>query len=105
MEPHVALLVIAIWVSIQNAGETALLHLLWWHPQQEVPLYLVIFGAALVGLVAGLLLGAIREVRVRMTLSKERKERQVLEREVHDLRAAPLQGLDPGTTLPSRRPE
>lgn len=100
----VALLVVAIWVSLQNSEQLVDVHLFSWD-FPGVRLYLVMFASAVLGLVAGLLLGAIREVRVRMTLSRERKERQVLQREVQDLRAAPLQGLDAESTLPARRPE
>lgn len=60
----------------------------------QVRLFIVMFGAALAGFVVGLLFSAYRELRLRMRLSSERRQRDLLDREVRDLRAAPIDGLD-----------
>jgi uncharacterized integral membrane protein len=99
----VALLGILVVVALANDSPVDV-RLFGWHVQQA-PLFLVMFGAALVGLLAGLLLTAIREFQFRMLLSKQLRERNMLEREVRDLRAAPVDGLDEDGAGTLRGPE
>jgi uncharacterized integral membrane protein len=69
----------------------------------DVPLYLVIFGAILAGLFVGLAVVGIREIQWRMNVSKDRKQKTLLENEVRNLRAAPLEGLDEEQTRDPER--
>lgn len=87
----VALLVV---VAVNNTASVELR--LLGHHMAGVPLYLVVFGAAFFGLLLGLLLSAVREVQLRGRMRKLDKRRQQLEREVRELRAAPLDGLEAG---------
>jgi uncharacterized integral membrane protein len=101
----VALLAILVAVGLQNDGPVDV-HF-FGKDFLGVPLFAVMFLGALLGLVAGLLLSMVREVKLRMLLSREQRERAVLAREVGELRAAPLQGFDPDrrkSTLPEPTP-
>ena len=100
----VVLLAMLVIVALANDIPVPL-HLFGWHVEQA-PLFLVMFGAALVGLLGGLLMTAIREVQFRMVLSRQARDKNLLEREVRDLRAAPIDGLgdeEPATSAFSRR--
>jgi uncharacterized integral membrane protein len=59
-----------------------------------VRLFLVVFASAGAGFIMGLILMGIREVQWRVNVSKTKKEKNLLENEVRNLRAAPLDGLD-----------
>jgi uncharacterized integral membrane protein len=71
---------------------------------ENVPPSLLMVAAAFAGFLVGLLFCAIREVRLRLQLSRIRKENGLLAREVADLRAAPLRDLDLPSSPPSPRP-
>lgn len=88
----VALLVLLVLVAIGNDVVVDVNLLLW--QVQGVRLFLVMFGAALFGFLAGLALAAVREVQWRMLASKRERSEQHLQREVDELRRAPLSGLD-----------
>ncbi len=68
---------------------------------ENVHPFVVIFTASFLGFLVGLLVCAIREIRLRIDLSRVRKENALLAREVADLRAAPLRDLD----IPSPEPD
>lgn len=88
----VTLLVVLVWVGLQNDGPVDV-HI-FGKDVLGAPLFAVMFLSALVGLVAGLLLSMVREVKLRVLLSREQREKALLAREVGELRAAPLQGFD-----------
>lgn len=88
----VLLTVLLVIVALANV-EPANPAVFSWKPG-PVPLYLVIFAAAGFGFLIGLALVGIRELQWRLNLSKTRKEKTLLENEVRNLRAAPLDGLD-----------
>jgi uncharacterized integral membrane protein len=95
-----ALVVAFVWVAIENSDPVENVDL-FGYEFASVRLFVVMFASALLGFVVGLLMSALRELRLRMQLSSERKERGLLEREVTDLRAAPIEGLsddDPSRT-------
>ncbi len=88
----VALLSTFIWVALQN---TQLVDVrVFTKTFLGIRLFVVMFLSVLLGFTAGLLLAAMREVRLRLALSREQKEKVGLKREIGDLRAAPLQGLE-----------
>jgi uncharacterized integral membrane protein len=90
----VALLVVLVWVGLQNDAPVDVS--IFGKSFTGVRLFVVMFVAALLGFVAGLLLSVWREVRLRFALGREVREKTLLQREVGELRAAPLQGLDTG---------
>jgi len=87
-----ALVVAFVWVAIENSDPVETVNL-FGYEFASVRLFIVMFVSALLGFVMGLLLSALRELKLRMQLSSERKERTLLMREVTDLRAAPIEGL------------
>ena len=91
-------------VAVQNSEPLVDVRVFGWEVQ-SVRLFLVMFLCGLVGFVAGLLVAGFRELKLRLRLGDERKQKTMLEREVRELRAAPLQGLGEGDapTLPARR--
>jgi len=64
---------------------------LFWYQLVDVPLYLVLFGAAIVGLLLGLGFAGVREIQWRVALSRQRRESSDVERELQGLRMAPLE--------------
>lgn len=100
----VLLLAGLVYVASQNndpPGSTV--HLFTW-TFTEVRLWAVMFAAALVGFAAGLLVSVFREIRLRLDASHVRRELQTKEREINQLRAAPLHDLDSPTTQEPRLP-
>jgi len=87
-----ALVAAFVWVAIENSDPVETVNL-FGYQFAAVRLFIVMFASALLGFVVGLLLSALRELKLRMQLSSERKERSLLQREVTDLRAAPIEGL------------
>ena len=59
---------------------------LGWAPQITLPLFLLIFAGIVAGLLIGFVWEWLREHKHRAEASRERRERQRLEREVKDLR-------------------
>jgi uncharacterized integral membrane protein len=94
-----ALIVAFVWVAIENSDPVEKVDL-FGREFASVRLFIVMFGSALLGFVVGLLVSALRELRLRMQLSSERKERVLLEREVTGLRAAPIEGLSDDDSSP-----
>ncbi len=60
----------------------------------QVPLFVVIFGAIIVGLLIGFVWEWFREHSVRVEARQQKHEREVLEREVKGLRAQKHKGKD-----------
>ena len=56
----------------------------------DVPLYLALFGASIIGLLLGLGFAAVREIQWRVALSRQRRESSEAERELQGLRMAAL---------------
>ncbi|HKK71348.1 MAG TPA: LapA family protein [Candidatus Krumholzibacteria bacterium] len=102
----VVLLALLVFVAVSNDAVVAEIHLLGWHPT-DVPVFLVMFGSALVGLFFGLAFTAVRELQWRMRVSRVLREQGKLKREVDHLRKSPLQGLDetPAVGDPAGRPD
>lgn len=92
----VALLVFFIVVAVQNHDEQGVTVRLFAWTMLGVPLWMVMFGSILVGFVGGLLVAVVREFRLRMDHGRLKRERDELDREVSQLRAAPLQDFSPG---------
>ena len=88
----VLLLALLVLVALDNDRPVDV-KLLGWELLQ-VRLFLVVYAAALFGLLVGLAMMAIREVQWRMRTKRQRKHQSLLENEVRDLRAAPLHGLE-----------
>ena len=88
----VVLLALLVLVALDNDRPVDV-QLLGWELLQ-VRLFLVIYAAALFGLLLGMIMLAVREVQWRMQTSRQRKQKALLENEVRDLRAAPLHGLE-----------
>jgi uncharacterized integral membrane protein len=84
----VVLLGALVFVGLKNHDPVAL-NLFGWH-LAEVPLYLALYGAALFGLILGLLFAGVREVQWRVALSRQRRESAEAERELQGLRMASL---------------
>jgi uncharacterized integral membrane protein len=84
----VVLLAALVLVGLKNNTPVALD--LFWYQLVDVPLYLVMFGAAIVGLLLGLGFAGVREVQWRVALSRQRRASSEAERELQGLRMAPL---------------
>ena len=96
----VALLSTFIWVALQN---TQLVDVrVFTKTFLGIRLFVVMFLSVLLGFIAGLLLAAMREVKLRMALAREHKAKVGLEQEIGGLRAAPLQGLENESTAVDR---
>lgn len=93
----VVLLVVLVLVAVNNDVSVPLNLLAW--EFENVRLFLVMFGAALFGLLAGLALAGIRELQWRMHVKRHRRDHAHLEREVHELRRGPLKGLDDSSAV------
>jgi uncharacterized integral membrane protein len=87
-----ALVALAVFFA-QNSAEVVDLTILHWE-YLAIPLYLVVAGSFLVGVAVSVVVGGIREIRLRnrmRILGRSIKER---DREIADLRNLPLQDLD-----------
>jgi uncharacterized integral membrane protein len=88
----VALLVVLVFVGLKNNMPVELNLFRW--TLVDVPLYLALFGAALFGLLIGMVFAAIRDVQWRVSMSRQKRERTDAERELQDLRVASLDRRD-----------
>ena len=86
----VILLVFFVVVAVQNNESPGVTVKLFGWTQHMVPLWIVIFSSALLGFVVGMIVSAVREIRLRLDTAKLRRERDEFEREIGRLRAAPL---------------
>jgi len=64
------------------------------NPQVELPLFVVILGAVLLGLLLGFVWEWIREFGIRSDAAKQAREKRKLEREVARLKAQQHEGED-----------
>ena len=89
------LVVMAVFFT-QNSGQSVDLHMLNWD-YLDIPLYYVMLGGFLAGLLVSLIVGGIREVKLRnriRTLNRDLKDR---DNEIAELRSLPLRELDEAT--------
>ena len=86
----VILLVFFVVVAVQNSGSPGVTVKFFGWNQPDVQLWIVIFASALLGFLVGMIVSAVREIRLRFDTGKLRRERDELEREIARLRAAPL---------------
>lgn len=84
----VALLVALVFVGLKNHAPVDV-NLFGWE-LLAVPLYFVLFGAALFGLILGLVFAVIREVQWRVVVARERRKSVDTEQELRGLRMASL---------------
>lgn len=87
----VILLVFFVVIAVQNSTPDITVKFFAW--TQTMPLWIVIFASALVGFVVGMVVSAVREIRLRLDSGKLRRERDEYQREIARLRAAPLDQL------------
>lgn len=64
------------------------------NPSYEMPLFVVIFGGILAGLVLGLIWEWIREAKERLAAARQAREMQALRAEVRRLKGEKHQGKD-----------
>jgi uncharacterized integral membrane protein len=94
----VVLLVVFVVLAVQNTGTPVSSVQFFGWKQEMVPVWIVIFGSALVGFLAGLIVSGIREIRLRLEAAKLRRERNELQKEIARLRAAPLEEISASMT-------
>ena len=87
-----ALVALAVFFA-QNSAQVVDLKVLHWE-YLSIPLYLVVVGAFLVGVAVSLVVGGIREIRLRNRLRTQGRELKDRDREIADLRSLPLRDLD-----------
>ncbi len=89
------LLTMAVFFT-QNSGQSVDLRLLKWE-YLDIPLYYVMLGGFLAGILVSLIVGGIREIKLRnrlRTLARDLKDR---DNEITELRSLPLRELDEAT--------
>lgn len=79
----------------QNSGESVDLKLLHWE-YLDIPLYYVMLGGFLCGLLVSLIVGGIREVKLRNRLRLLNRDLKDRDAEIAELRALPLQEMSDG---------
>lgn len=94
----VALLVVLILFAMGNGTEVEV-HL-FGKLLAGVPLYLVVFASTVVGLLCGLAFAAIRELQWTMRERRWRREQAQAQREIEQLRRAPVDGLEEAERAP-----
>ncbi len=87
----VVLLAFFVTLAVQNNDTPGVDVQLFTWTFLGVPLWVVIFSSAAVGFVLGMVVAAIREVRLRLDLGRLRRQKEELEKEITRLRAAPLE--------------
>lgn len=84
----IVLLAALVVVGLKNNSAVSLDLFTW--QLLDIPLYLVLYGAALFGLALGLGFAAVRELQWRMVLSRQRRESAEAAEELRGLRMASL---------------
>jgi uncharacterized integral membrane protein len=84
----VGLLAALVIIGLKNSTPVPLD--LFGYKLTDVPLYLALFGASIVGLLLGLGFAGVREIQWRVVLSRQRRESSEAERELQGLRMASL---------------
>jgi uncharacterized integral membrane protein len=87
-----ALVVLAVFFA-QNSSQVVDLKILHWE-YLSIPLYLVVVGSFLVGIAVSVIVGAVREIRLRNRLRLQGRDLKEKDREIADLRSLPLRDLD-----------
>lgn len=95
------LLFLLVYLFVANAGQTVDLNL-FSYEFLDLALFWVVAASFALGLLAALSGMGLRELQLRRSMGRLRKENQTLEKELADLRSLPLHDLptDPGTTQP-----
>jgi uncharacterized integral membrane protein len=91
----VALLVFFVALATQNNADPGVDVKLFFWEVVGVKLWWVIFVSALMGFAVGILVSVVREIRLRMDVSRARRDRAQLQKEIDHLRAAPLEEIGP----------
>ena len=86
------LLFLLVYLFVANAGQTVDLKL-FTYEFLDLGLFWVVSGSFALGLLAALSGMGLRELQLRRGMGRLRKEKQVLERELADLRSLPLNDL------------
>ncbi|MBU0743364.1 LapA family protein [bacterium] len=77
----------------QNSDQSVDLDLLWWK-FLAIPLYYVMLGGFLAGIFVSLVVGGIREVKLRNRLRALGRDLRDRDNEIAELRSLPLRELD-----------
>lgn len=80
----------------QNSGQSVDLRLLKWE-YLNIPLYYVMLGGFLAGILVSLIVGGIREVKLRNRMRVMGRDLKDRDTEIAELRALPLRELDAPT--------
>ncbi len=86
-----ALIVLAIFFT-QNSGQTVDIRF-FRREFLDIPLYYVLILSFLIGLAVSIVVGSIREIRLRSQLRRLGKDLRERDREITELRALPLSDL------------
>ncbi len=90
----VVLLAFFVTLAVQNNESPGVqIHLFGW-TSVEMAVWVVIFISAVVGFILGMIVAAIREIRLRLDLGKLKRRNSELEKELVSLRAAPLEAAE-----------
>ena len=97
---------VMVWVALGN--DTPVDVDLFGSQLLQVPLFSVIFGAAAFGLLVGLGFAGMREIQWKLKERRQGRSQRELEKEIQQLRQAPVAGLGddpaPGSTFPPENP-
>lgn len=91
-------LLVAVVLAVlfaQNSGQTVDLRF-FRREYLDIPLYYVSAGSLLLGVFLSLILGSIRELRLRGSIRELRRDLKARDGELAELRTLPLQDLDAG---------
>ena len=89
-------LLVAVALAVlfaQNSGQSVDLRL-FGREFLDIPLYYVLAGALLLGILVSMLLGGVREIRLRGRMRGLQRDLRERDKEIAELRALPLQDLD-----------
>jgi lipopolysaccharide assembly protein A len=89
-------LLIAVALAVlfaQNSGQSVDLRV-FGREFLDIPLYYVLAGALLLGILFSMLLGGVRELRLRGRMRGLQRDMRERDAEIAELRALPLQDLD-----------
>lgn len=88
------LVVVALAVFFaQNSDQSATINLLHWQ-FVGIPSYLVMVCSFLVGVLVSLIVGGLREIRLRGDMRRLRRQLKQRDTEIAELRAMPLRDMD-----------
>ena len=89
-------LLVAVALAVlfaQNSGQSVDLRA-FGREYLDIPLYYVLAGTLLLGILISMLLGGIRELRLRGRMRALQRDLRERDKEIAELRALPLQDLD-----------